>query len=129
MSDSSSLLSTAHWTADDSVPILDLTISKLLRDTAARAPDSPALVTGVPEPSDRRRWTYAELLAESERAARALLTRFAPGDRVAVWANSIPEWVFLELAAALAGITLVTVNPLLRAEELAYILRQSRSDG
>jgi fatty acid CoA ligase FadD9 len=129
MSDSSSLLSTAQWTADDSFPIVELTIGGLLRDTAARAPDAIALVTGMSEAADRRRWTYAQLLGESERAARALLGRFAPGDRVAVWANNIPEWVFLELAAGIAGITLVTVNPILRPEELAYVLQQSRSDG
>ncbi|MDT5162765.1 MAG: long-chain acyl-CoA synthetase, partial [Mycobacterium sp.] len=129
MSDSSPLLSTAQWTAGDSFPILELTIGGLLRDTAERAPDGVALVTGMPEAADRRRWTYAELLEESERAARALLGRFAPGDRVALWANNIPEWVFLELAAGLAGITLVTVNPVLRPDELAYVLQQSRSDG
>ena len=122
-------LSSAEWIADDTVPILELTVGGLLRDTAARAPDAVALVTGMPEAADRRRWTYAELLEESERAARALLGRFAPGDRVAVWANNIPEWVFLELAAGLAGITLVTVNPVLRAEEVAYVLHHSRSDG
>ena len=122
-------LSSAEWIADDTVPIRELTVGGLLRDTAARAPDAVALVTGMPEAADRRRWTYAELLEESERAARALLGRFAPGDRVAVWANNIPEWVFLELAAGLAGITLVTVNPVLRAEEVAYVLHHSRSDG
>src|SRR5258705_953088 len=122
-------LSSAGWTGDPSVPILELTVGGLLRETAARAPDAVALVTGTPEASDRRRWTYGELLAESERAARALLGRFAPGDRVAVWANNIPEWVFLELAAGLAGITLVTVNPVLRPAEVAYVLRHSRSDG
>ena len=78
--------SAAEWTADDSVPILELTIGELLRETAAHAPDAVALVTGMPEAADRRRWTYAELLEESERAARALLGRFGPGDRVAVWA-------------------------------------------
>ncbi|GAC1403211.1 MAG: thioester reductase domain-containing protein [Mycobacterium sp.] len=122
-------LSAAEWIPDRSVPILDLSVGSLLRSTAARAPDAVALVAGVPEATQRRRWTYAELLEQSERAARALLARFAPGDRVAVWANNIPEWVILELAAGLAGITLVTVNPALRAEELTYVLRQSRSDG
>jgi fatty acid CoA ligase FadD9 len=122
-------LSTAEWIANDSVPILELTIGGLLRETAARAPDAVALVTGMPEAADRRRWTYAELLEEAELAARALLGRFVPGDRVALWANNIPEWVFLELAAGLAGITLVTVNPVLRADEVAYVLGHSRSDG
>jgi fatty acid CoA ligase FadD9 len=122
-------LSTAQWPVDRSVPILNSSIGGLLRSTVAQTPDVVALVEGVPESGERRRWTYAELLEQSERAARALLGRFSPGDRVAVWANNIPEWVILELAAGLAGITLVTVNPALRAQELAYLLHQSRSDG
>jgi fatty-acyl-CoA synthase len=87
------------------------------------------LVEGVPSPERRRRWTYAELLAESEQAARALLGRFSPGERVAVWANNIPEWILLEMGAALAGITLVTVNPALRADEVRHVLEQSRAAG
>jgi acyl-CoA synthetase (AMP-forming)/AMP-acid ligase II len=123
------MLSTAHWPPDDSRPILEATVGDLLRMTAERAPDTVALVGGVADPAERRWLTYAELLDQSERAARALLGRFAPGDRVAIWANNIPEWVVLELAAALAGMTIVTVNPALRAEELAHVLGQSRADG
>jgi acyl-CoA synthetase (AMP-forming)/AMP-acid ligase II len=78
---------------------------------ADRTPERVALVAGVSAPGERRRWTYAELLEESECAARALLERFSPGDRVAIWANNVPEWVVLELAAGLAGVTIVTVNP------------------
>jgi long-subunit acyl-CoA synthetase (AMP-forming) len=37
--------------------------------------------------------------------------------------------VILELAAGLAGITIVTVNPALRPQELAYVLSQSQADG
>jgi acyl-CoA synthetase (AMP-forming)/AMP-acid ligase II len=122
-------LSAAEWTVDRSVPVLDLTVGGLLRDTAKRVPEAVALVAGVPDPGERRRWTYAELLEQSERAAHALLGRFAPGERVAIWANNIPEWVILELAAGLAGITIVTVNPALRNEELTHVLGQSRADG
>jgi acyl-CoA synthetase (AMP-forming)/AMP-acid ligase II len=122
-------LSSAYWPPDRSRPIVALTVGELLRDTAARAPDAVGLVEGVADRAARRRWTYAELLECSERAARALLGRFEPGERVAVWANNIPEWVMLELAAALAGITIVTVNPALRAEELMHVLGQSRADG
>jgi hypothetical protein len=86
-------------------------------------------VQGAVDPAARRRWSYAGLLEASERAARALLGRFAPGDRVAVWASNIPEWVILELAAGLAGITIVTVNPALRPQELGYVLAQSQADG
>ena len=122
-------LSTSYWAADRSPPVLDLTVGDALRDAAAQAPRTTALVQGAVDPAARRRWSYAELLEASERAARALLGRFAPGDRVAVWANNIPEWVILELAAGLAGITIVTVNPALRPQELAYVLGQSQADG
>jgi fatty-acyl-CoA synthase len=86
-------------------------------------------VEGVPDLAARRRWTYAKLLEQSEGVARALLGRFAPGERVAVWANNLPEWVLLEFGAALAGLTLVTVNPAYRSGELAYVLKQSRASG
>ena len=122
-------LSTSYWPADRPQPVLDLTVGDALRDAAAQAPRTTALVQGAVDPAARRRWSYAELLEASERAARALLGRFAPGDRVAVWANNIPEWVILELAAGLAGITIVTVNPALRPQELAYVLGQSQADG
>ena len=122
-------LSTSYWPADRSQPVLDLTVGDALRDAAAKAPHAIALVEGAVDPAARRRWSYAELLEASERAARALLGRFAPGDRVAVWASNIPEWVILELAAGLAGITIVTVNPALRPQELAYVLGQSQADG
>ena len=122
-------LSASYWAADRSQPVLGLTVGDALRDAAAEAPDTIALVEGAVDPAARRRWSYAELLEASERAARALLGRFTPGDRVAVWANNIPEWVILELAAGLAGITIVTVNPALRPQELAYVLGQSQADG
>jgi fatty-acyl-CoA synthase len=48
---------------------------------------------------------------------------------MAVWAANCPEWVLLEFGAALAGLTLVTVNPAYRQEELSYVLRQSRAAG
>jgi acyl-CoA synthetase (AMP-forming)/AMP-acid ligase II len=122
-------LSNAYWPADRSSLILDMTVGELLREAAADACEATALVEGAARPADRRRWTYAELLEQAERTARALLGRFEPGERVAVWANNIPEWVLLELAAGLAGITLVTVNPALRAEELTHVLGQSQANG
>jgi acyl-CoA synthetase (AMP-forming)/AMP-acid ligase II len=123
------MIESAYWPADRSCPIVDMTVGDLLREAVSQAPEATALVEGVKDTSKRRRWTYAELLDQAELAARALLGRFEPGERVAVWANNIPEWVMLELAAALAGITIVTVNPALRAEELTYVLGQSRASG
>ncbi|MEA5360538.1 AMP-binding protein [Amycolatopsis sp., V23-08] len=119
----------AHAPAVDVDAVRELTVGSLLREAVERAPAAPALVEGVPDPRARRRWSYSDLLTEAEEAARALLGRFQPGERVAVWANNIPEWVVLELAAALAGLTLVTVNPALREDELRHVLSQSRATG
>jgi fatty-acyl-CoA synthase len=107
----------------------DVTLGQLLGQAARSAPDRIALIAGHPEPALRRQWTYSELYAEAERTARALLTRFKPGERIAVWAQNLPEWVMLEFGTALAGMVLVTVNPGFRARELEYVLKQSRSAG
>ena len=69
------------------------------------------------------------LLADVEAVARALLGRFAPGEKVAVWAPNIPEWILLQLGAGLAGLILVTVDPALRDEEARHVLGQSGANG
>ena len=122
-------LSESAVAADTSTPVLETTVGGVLRAAAAAAPETVALVEGIPDASARRRWTYAELLVDAERAARALAQRFRKGERVAVWAPNIPEWVILEYAAALAGLVLVTVNPAYQPEELRYVLGQSRAAG
>ncbi|HEY1966599.1 MAG TPA: AMP-binding protein [Pseudonocardia sp.] len=113
------------WPADTSVPVVECTVGELLRDTAARLPDSVALVAGVAGP-ERRRWTYAELLAESEAVASALLTYLRPGERLGVWAPNVPEWQVVQFGAALAGVVVVTLNPAYTAAEASYALGQSR---
>lgn len=117
-------------------PLLEVTIGELLRQVASGVPDRVALVEVAPEgPSlvgagaTGRTWTYAELEAEADHTARWLLGRFEPGDRVAVWAPNVPEWVILQYGAALAGLVLVTANPALTGDEIAYVLRRSRSRG
>src|SRR6266496_2516400 len=119
----------SYWPADRSEPLLDVTLGQLLRQAALEVPDRIALVEGCPDASSHRRWTYAQLLLEAERVASALLTRFQPGERIAVWAPNIPEWELLQLGASLAGMVLVTVNPAFKAQELTYVLRQSRAMG
>jgi fatty-acyl-CoA synthase len=109
--------------------VRDITLGGRLEWAAATTPDRLALIAGVQDPDKRRQWTYAELYAQSQRAARALRTRFEPGERVAIWAHNIPEWIMVEFGAAMAGVILVTVNPGLRPSEVEYILNQSRSAG
>jgi fatty-acyl-CoA synthase len=115
--------------ADTSEPILDVTIGDALRGAAEAWPDRPALIEGISERALRRRWTFTRALQEADDVGRALAQRFRPGEHVAIWAANLPEWFFAQFGAALAGLTLVTVNPAYLAAELAYVLKQSRACG
>lgn len=123
------MLTLSEARGPDFPPVRDLTIGAALREAAAECPNATALIAGHPDPSLRRSWSYAELLQEAETTARALLERFEVGERVAVWAPNIPEWVIMEYGCALAGVILVTVNPSYVADELGYVLRQSEAAG
>lgn len=107
--------------------VRETTVGSLLREVAAVGPDRPALVEIGMDGLAARRWTYGALLADAERLAAALATRFEPGERICVWSPNIPEWVLMEYACGLAGLVLVTANPAYQAKELRYVLEQSRS--
>jgi fatty-acyl-CoA synthase len=113
--------------ADDEVR--ESTVGGVLREAAAAWPDAEGLVEIDTEGRTGRRWTYAAMLADSERLAGALAERYRQGERIAVWAPNAPEWVLLEYAAGLAGLTLVTANPAYRPRELKYVLEQSGAVG
>jgi fatty-acyl-CoA synthase len=72
-------LTNAYWPAQTFAPLRETTIGSILCDAAAVAPDKIALIDGDPVRGKRRQWTYLALLADAERAARALLQRFSPG--------------------------------------------------
>lgn len=124
-------LTTSYLAADTSVPLSDLTVPALLADRAARFGDRLALV-GVSTSSTSGgtrevRLTYAELYDEAQRIATGLRRIAAPGDHVALWAPNVAEWVLIQHGAALAGVVLVALNPVLRAAELEYALDHSQS--
>jgi fatty-acyl-CoA synthase len=106
------------------VPFRDVTVGALLSRLAATIPNNEALVH-----ADRgQRWTFAQLEAESRLIARGLMAcGVEHGERVALWATNVPEWVVLQFALAKIGAILVTVNTALRAHEIDYLLRQSES--
>ncbi|MDT9592678.1 AMP-binding protein [Nocardioides zeae] len=103
-------------------PLLEETVGEVLARTVAARPDGEALV----EVATGRRWTWAQLSVDVDRAARALLARgVAAGDRVGVWAPNCAEWTVVQLATARVGAVLVTINPAYRAHELAYAIDRS----
>ena len=100
----------------------DLSVGALLTYLAEVLPDREALVySGT-------RFTFTELEAEARLVARGLMAAdVGAGERVALWATNVPEWVVLQFALAKIGAILVTVNTSFRAGELEYLLRQSAS--
>src|SRR6185295_18923826 len=103
-------------------PFRDVTVGALLTRLAETLPDNEALVYA------NRRWTFAQLEAEARLIARGLMAcGVEPGERVALWATNVPEWVVLQFALAKIGAILVTVNTSLRANEVDYLLRQSEA--
>jgi len=118
----------AYRAAVDGGGIYDRTIGDALRLAAQAWPTQMALIEGI-ESETRRSWTFAELLTDAEQVGRALLSLYSPGDHVAIWAPNSPEWVLVEFGAALAGLTLVSINPAYLAAELGDVLRRSRARG
>ena len=120
-------LTMSHAHGPSEPPVRDVTVGQLLAEMAERDPDRAAIIEGVADATARRQWSYAEFYDQAQDVARALLVDHEPGDRVAVWAHNIPEWLLLEFGCSLAGVVLVTINPAYRASELRYVLNQSRA--
>ena len=96
------------------------TLFDILRRSAARDPDKIAIVCGD------LRWTYAEFHYIVECLAAGLARRaVAKGDRVAVLARNSHAFAALRFALARLGAVLVPINFMLKADEVAYILRHS----
>jgi fatty-acyl-CoA synthase len=119
-------LTRSVWDADEAVPLAEATVGELLRDRADRHPDRLALV-GTRHDGSAARSTYGDLLTEAREVAAGLRLIAEPGDHVALWAPNVAEWPVVEYAAALAGVVLVALNPVLRGQELDYALRLSRA--
>ena len=96
------------------------TIPELVRAASTRYGDRDGLV------DDRRSWTFAELADDVARVARALVARgLAAGDRVAIWAPNVSEWIFAALGAHTAGAVLIPLNTRFKGPEAAYVLEAS----
>jgi acyl-CoA ligase (AMP-forming) (exosortase A-associated) len=96
-------------------------MSDLIHDfifrSANRAPDSEALVYG------NQRLNYGQLAALVRHTADGLLADgLGRGERVAVYLEKRIENVAAMFGAACAGGVFVPVNPLLKAEQVSYIL-------
>jgi HIP---CoA ligase len=97
-----------------------VSIPNVARVAAARYGDAVALVDGD------RQWSFRGVEAEMIRAVRGFVAAgVRPGDRVALCAPNIAEWVFAALGILGARAVLVPINTRFKGEEIAYVLRKS----
>jgi acyl-CoA synthetase (AMP-forming)/AMP-acid ligase II len=88
--------------------------------SAGRFPTGEALVDGDV------RLTFPQLSTAVADAARgAIALGLQPGDRAAIWAPNIGEWVIAALGVLSAGGVLVPLNTRFKGSEAAYILSKS----
>ncbi len=100
----------------------DLTLGQYFERVVAADPDRDFIVY----PDRDLRWSYAEFNCRVDQLAKGLLaTGIGKGDHVGIWARNVPDWLTFMFATAKIGAVLVTVNPVYKAHELAYVIKQS----
>ena len=107
--------------SDTSTP--STTIPAMIDACVARFGDDEGLVDGD------IRWTFAELRGQIHTAAKALIAGgIHKGDRVAIWAPNIAEFVVAALGIHCAGAILVPINTRFKGREAGYTLDKSGAD-
>ena len=98
------------------------TIPGLMREAARLHGDRPALVSQTDGAI-----SFAELDRQADLVAKALLADGAqPGDRAAIWAPNMWEWVAAAIGIQRAAGILVPLNTRLKGGEVADIVRRGR---
>jgi acyl-CoA synthetase (AMP-forming)/AMP-acid ligase II len=98
------------------------TIPELVQAAAGRFGDQHAIEDGDVTLS------FTELAAAGRKAARAFCAAgVRRGDRVAIWAPNIYEWVVAAIGLQSAGAVLVPLNTRMKGREVGYILGKSRA--
>ncbi len=96
------------------------TVPSACRDAASRWGGGRAIVDGALTLS------YEELWQEACRASSAFVASgVGPGDRVAIWAPNIAEWIIAAVGAHRAGAIIVPLNTRFKGEEAAYVIQHS----
>lgn len=102
------------------------TIGGILADVAGQYPERDALIH---VPSELR-WSHATLKGALDRTAAGMIAvGFQPGDKIALWAPNLAEWLIAFLALAKMGAVVIPIDPAVSKENLRYILDQSQSRG
>jgi len=107
-------------------PLIGKTTGQMFDEIAERYPDNDAIVSLQQD----IRLSYRELQLVVNRAAKGFIgLGLKKGDRLAIWATNIAEWIISQFATAKAGIIMVNINPAYRTHELEYSLKQSETQA
>lgn len=99
-----------------------LNLAVLLEDSARSVPDRAAVVAG------ETRFDYAQLNAMASAVAASLAEQgMGPGDRVALTCPNLPFFPIVYYGVLKTGATVVPLNVLSTAREIAYYLRDSKA--
>ena len=111
---------------EKTLPLLDITLGQMLDQTVAKFPDNDAIVY-----VDRDfRLNYRQFQQAVDDLARGLMALgVQKGEKVAIWATNIPNWVILQFATAKIGAILLTVNINYKRAEIEYLLTQSETEN
>jgi acyl-CoA synthetase (AMP-forming)/AMP-acid ligase II len=101
---------------------LPKTIPEVVQRAVARFGDREGMVDGDV------RLTFAQLAAEIDRAARALLASGVDaGDRVSLWAPNVYEWAVASFAVHAIGAVVCPINTRFKGDEAAYVLNTAKA--
>ena len=72
------------------------------------------------------KYNFKEFRESCDEVAKGLMALgIKRGEKIAIWANNVPEWVLIQYGSARMGAVMVTVNTSYRSAELEYLLEQS----
>ena len=99
-----------------------MNIARNIETAAQLFPDKTAVLF------EEKEITYSELNTAANRLARAMAAHgIQKGDRVALYLPNIPEFAVCYYGTLKVGAIAVSVNPMLKAYELEYILSDCKA--
>lgn len=102
-------------------PILYRTIGKQLEHTTQRHASALAMISM----HQKKAFTYQELFQEVNRLAASFLALgLKRHDRIGIYSPNCYQWYLVQLAASMADLILVNINPAYQANELEYALNK-----
>ena len=98
-----------------------MTVSAKFDQISQKYGDNIALISQ----HQNKEYKYGELWDEANHIAASLIALgLSPKDRIGLYAPNNAEWYLLQLAASLADLILVNINPAYQSSELKFVLNK-----